>query len=250
MKKIWLGLGVLLLLLAAGCGVSRQAAKSSRSSAPVRSRQASAASTPPRPTRLAQLKAKSKTQLVYAPFGDSLSVGLFADKKATRFTSLFARQLARLTSKTVTEAGIAEVGKTATNLGVPALPQLIAQHPDVITIEFGTNDAVGGATPTALAAYQQALTTIVTTLQKETSAQLILMTMPLLKQWGKPTRYRSLTWQPSGKVMMMSPDRLALSFRISLPMAPGIRSTLINAAMIKLLLNSLKLWRNDTCKHR
>lgn len=176
MKKIWLGLGVLLLLLAAGCGVSRQAAKSSRSSAPVRSRQASAASTPPRPTRLAQLKAKSKTQLVYAPFGDSLSVGLFADKKATRFTSLFARQLARLTSKTVTEAGIAEVGKTATNLGVPALPQLIAQHPDVITIEFGTNDAVGGATPTALAAYQQALTTIVTTLQKETSAQLILMT--------------------------------------------------------------------------
>ncbi|MCT4450251.1 SGNH/GDSL hydrolase family protein, partial [Lacticaseibacillus rhamnosus] len=47
MKKIWLGLGVLLLLLAAGCGVSRQAAKSSRSSAPVRSRQASAASTPP-----------------------------------------------------------------------------------------------------------------------------------------------------------------------------------------------------------
>ena len=171
MKKIWLGLGVLLLLLAAGCGVSRQAAKSSRSSAPVRSRQASAAS-----TRLAQLKAKSKTQLVYAPFGDSLSVGLFADKKATRFTSLFARQLARLTSKTVTEAGIAEVGKTATNLGVPALPQLIAQHPDVITIEFGTNDAVGGATPTALAAYQQALTTIVTTLQKETSAQLILMT--------------------------------------------------------------------------
>ena len=177
MKKIWLGLGVLLLLVAAGCGVSRQAAKStSHPSASARSRQASAASTPPRPTRLARLKAKSKAQLVYAPFGDSLSVGLFADKKATRFTSLFARQLARLTGKTVTEAGIAEVGKTATNLGVPALPQLVAQHPDVITIEFGTNDAVGGATPTALATYQQALTTIVTTLQKETSAQLILMT--------------------------------------------------------------------------
>ena len=172
MKKIWLGLGVLLLLVAAGCGVSRQAAKStSHPSASARSRQASAASTPPRPTRLARLKAKSKAQLVYAPFGDSLSVGLFADKKATRFTSLFARQLARLTGKTVTEAGIAEVGKTATNLGVPALPQLVAQHPDVITIEFGTNDAVGGATSTALAAYQQALTTIVTTLQKETSAQ-------------------------------------------------------------------------------
>ena len=61
-------------------------------------------------------------------------------------------------------------------MGVPALSQLVAQHPDVVTIEFGTNDAVGGATPTALNAYQQALTTIVTTLQKETSAQLILMT--------------------------------------------------------------------------
>ncbi len=167
MKKIWLGLGVLLLLVAAGCGVSRQAAKStSHPSASARSRQASAASTPPRPTRLARLKAKSKAQLVYAPFGDSLSVGLLPIKSHSFYVA-FARQLARLTGKTVTEAGIAEVGKTATNLGVPALPQLVAQHPDVITIEFGTNDAVGGATSTALAAYQQALTTIVTTLQKK-----------------------------------------------------------------------------------
>ncbi|MDE3282053.1 SGNH/GDSL hydrolase family protein [Lacticaseibacillus parahuelsenbergensis] len=178
MKKVWVGLGLLLLLLAAGCGVQRHAAKSSRASTSASSRQVSAsqkASSVPK-TPLAKLKARSKDTLVYAPFGDSLSVGLFADKKASRFTSLFAQQLGQLTGKTVTEAGIAEVGKTATNLGVSALSSLVAQQPDVVTIEFGTNDAVGGATPSALAAYRQALTTIVTTLQEKTTAQLILMT--------------------------------------------------------------------------
>ncbi|RXT58154.1 SGNH/GDSL hydrolase family protein [Lacticaseibacillus chiayiensis] len=177
MKKLWLGLGLLLLLLAAGCGVQRHTAKSIRASTAASSRQVSTSQASSVPlTPLAKLKARSKDTLVYAPFGDSLSVGLFADKKASRFTSLFARQLGQLTGKTVTEAGIAEVGKTATNLGIPALSSLVAQQPDVVTIEFGTNDAVGGASPSALNAYHQALTTIVTTLQEKTTAQLILMT--------------------------------------------------------------------------
>ncbi|MEO2848308.1 SGNH/GDSL hydrolase family protein, partial [Lacticaseibacillus paracasei] len=172
MKKFWLGFGLLLLILAAGCEVQHKAAKSSSSAASLRSRKSPSSRSSAaikQTSMLARLKAKSQTTLVYAPFGDSLSVGLFADSKTSRFTTLFADQLHHLTDKTVTEEGIAEVGKTATNLGVPALPALIAQHPDLITIEFGTNDAVGGATPTALADYRQALTTIVATLQKQTT---------------------------------------------------------------------------------
>lgn len=201
---------------------------------------------------------------MYAPFGDSLSVGLFADSKTSRFTTLFADQLHRLTDKTVTEEGIAEVGKTATNLGVPALPALIAQHPDLITIEFGTNDAVGGATPTALADYRQALTTIVATLQKQTTAELILMTTwspnhgpyaaadlqfdAVVKQIGQtyhvPVADLATIWQNhddiTGPAVQPSPT--------SLVTVRAILFTLTSAVMIRLLPCSRKLWRNNLCK--
>ena len=109
MKKFWLGFGLLLLILAAGCGVQHKVAKSSSSAASLRSRKSPSSRSSAaikQTSMLARLKAKSQTTLVYAPFGDSLSVGLFADSKTSRFTTLFADQLHRLTDKTVTEGGI------------------------------------------------------------------------------------------------------------------------------------------------
>ncbi|WP_420542935.1 SGNH/GDSL hydrolase family protein [Schleiferilactobacillus perolens] len=134
------------------------------------------ATKPVAPTLLDQLEKKSGQTLVYSPFGDSVSVGLFADSKQSRFTTLFAHQLARATGKQVTEQGVAVVGKTAANLGVPQVQTIVNQHPDIVTIEFGTNDAVGGKAPATLAAFKSQLTQIVTTLQQQTQAELILMT--------------------------------------------------------------------------
>ncbi|MFT8410899.1 MAG: SGNH/GDSL hydrolase family protein [Schleiferilactobacillus perolens] len=132
--------------------------------------------TPAIPTILNDLKKKAGQTLVYSPFGDSVSVGLFADSKQSRFTTLFAHQLTRATGKQVTEQGVAVVGKTAANLGVPQVQTIVNQHPDIVTIEFGTNDAVGGKAPATLAAFKSQLTQIVTTLQQQTQAELILMT--------------------------------------------------------------------------
>jgi len=127
-------------------------------------------------TMASKLKDSKKQQLVYAPFGDSLSVGLFANSKSQRFTTQFAKDISHQTGKKVTEQGISEVGKMASNLGISQVNNIVAQHPDIITIEFGTNDAAGGATSSALNNYESSMNTIIKTLQDNTQAQIILMT--------------------------------------------------------------------------
>ena len=190
----WLAVFWLLTTIAVLSACHRQqktvpASASSRSSRIVQSKKAAAKSSAqpsakpqPAATILTRLRAKPGSALVYAPFGDSLSVGLFADSKESRFTTLFAQQLAAATGKKVHEQGLAIVGKTAANLGVPQVQTIVAQKPDIVTIEFGTNDAVSGQAPATLAAFKAQLIQIVTTLQQQTSAQLILMT----------------TWSPTG----------------------------------------------------
>jgi len=127
-------------------------------------------------TMASKLKSLKKQQLVYAPFGDSLSVGLFANSRSQRFTTQFAKDISQQTGKKVTEQGVSEVGKMASNLGISQVNTIVAQHPDIITIEFGTNDAAGGATPSALNNYESSMNTIIKTLQDNTHAQIILMT--------------------------------------------------------------------------
>lgn len=128
------------------------------------------------------LKNSSKKKLIYAPLGDSLSVGLFADSKATRFTTLFTKDIENATGKKVSEDGISVVGKTASNFGVYQVNSIVEKDPDIVTVEFGTNDAAGGATTSALNAYEVSMNKIVDTLKEKTHAQIILMT----------------TWSPKG----------------------------------------------------
>ncbi|WP_125713212.1 SGNH/GDSL hydrolase family protein [Companilactobacillus kedongensis] len=123
-----------------------------------------------------KLKKSSKKQLVYSPLGDSLSVGLFADSKASRFTTLFTDDIKKATGKDVSEKGMSVVGKTASNFGVYQVNNIVSQDPDIVTVEFGTNDAAGGATATALNSYETSMNQIVDTLQQKTHAQIILMT--------------------------------------------------------------------------
>ena len=127
-------------------------------------------------TMASKLKDSKKKQLVYAPFGDSLSVGLFANSKSQRFTTQFTNDISKQTGKKVTEAGISQVGKMASNLGLSQVNSIVAQDPDIITIEFGTNDAAGGATSSALNNYESSMNSIIKTLTTNTDAQIILMT--------------------------------------------------------------------------
>lgn len=130
---------------------------------------------------LAKLKKLDKKELVYASFGDSISVGLFADSNSQKFTELVRQELTKKTSKPVTGDQVAEVGKTATNFGVPNLQNIIKQNPDLVTIEFGTNDAVGGVNNVFFEQFKSSMEEIITSLQKNTNAQLILVTT-----WSPP----------------------------------------------------------------
>ncbi|BDR56581.1 SGNH/GDSL hydrolase family protein [Xylocopilactobacillus apis] len=117
-----------------------------------------------------------KDKIIYAPFGDSLSVGLFADQQSSKFSSLFAQNLSKKIGKNVIEKGLSEVAKTAANFGVPSIQTIIDQKPDLITIEFGTNDAVGGKTDYVLNSFKENLLQIVNAFKNKTTAKLILMT--------------------------------------------------------------------------
>ncbi|MCD2256920.1 SGNH/GDSL hydrolase family protein [Lactobacillus sp. CC-MHH1034] len=127
-------------------------------------------------TIISKLKRQTKTQLKYVAFGDSLTVGLFADTEPQDFAHQFANQLQKETGKTIQLTKVAQVGKTVANLALPQVRSVIAQQPDVVTIEFGTNDAVGGTDAATLDRFRADLTAVVEQLQQGTQAQLILMT--------------------------------------------------------------------------
>ncbi len=132
---------------------------------------------------LVSLKNKSNGKIRYSPMGDSLSQGLFAKNRRSDFVNRFTYRLEKNTGKKVLVSGAYSVGKTATNFGVPSISQVIKQKPDLVTIEFGTNDAVGGTSQMALSQYRSSIVKIITELKSHTHAQLILMSA-----WCGPTR--------------------------------------------------------------
>lgn len=129
-----------------------------------------------KPTLASELKNSKKKTLVYSPLGDSLSVGLMANSQKDRFSSQFARTIAKETGKKVQEEGASETGKTATNFGLPNVQTIIDQKPDIVTVEFGTNDAADVNNPQALPNYQNSIKQILDQLQAKTNAKIILMT--------------------------------------------------------------------------
>ena len=133
-------------------------------------------SKPATKTMATELKDSSKKTLIYSPLGDSLSVGLLANIEQDKFTSQFARTISKETGKKVTEEGASSIGKTATNFGLPQVQTIIDQDPDIVTVEFGTNDAADVNNPQALPNYRNSIHEILDELQSKTHAKIILMT--------------------------------------------------------------------------
>ncbi len=125
---------------------------------------------------LSYLKENCPEKICYAPMGDSISQGLFAENRKSGFVFKLADQLAMATGKKIKLRGLSEVGKTATDFGAPCLPMIIRQKPALVTIEFGTNDAFEGPTPTNLQLYRNSLKKIIESLKEKTDSQIILMT--------------------------------------------------------------------------
>lgn len=168
-------LGVLLII--SGCNSQSSKSKSKpRANKTEHKTKTNKKSDPQKKTIVSELKDSKKNTLTYSPLGDSLSVGLLADTKTDRFTSQFARTLQKETGKTVKEAGASQIGKTATNFGLPVIQAIIDQDPDIVTVEFGTNDAADVNNPQALPKYRSSIKQILDQLQSQTHAKIILMT--------------------------------------------------------------------------
>lgn len=131
---------------------------------------------PVKKTIATELKNSKKKTLVYSPLGDSLSVGLLSDNSKDKFTTQFTNAIAKETGKPVKEEGTSSIGKTATNFGLPQVSTIIAQNPDIVTVEFGTNDAADVNNQQALPNYQNSIHEILDQLQSKTHAKIILMT--------------------------------------------------------------------------
>lgn len=127
-------------------------------------------------TILNELKGSTKTSLKYYALGDSLSVGLFSNKQDSRFTTLFKNDLEKGTGKKVIEINNSSVGKTVTNFGLPNVQNLIDSNPDIVTIEFGTNDSAYGVDSKNLGDFINNLDTLVGRVKNETQAKILLMT--------------------------------------------------------------------------
>ncbi|WP_125589096.1 SGNH/GDSL hydrolase family protein [Companilactobacillus jidongensis] len=125
---------------------------------------------------LSNLKSSNKKSLTYYALGDSLSVGLFSNTEQTRFTSLFAEDLRNGTGKKVIEDNNSSVGKTVTNFGLPNVQNVIVADPDIVTIEFGTNDSAYGVDAKNLGDFITNLDSLVSQVKSQTNAKILLMT--------------------------------------------------------------------------
>jgi len=79
-------------------------------------------------------------KIIYAPMGDSLTEGFYASTSEKRFAEVYAKMLEENLGYEVEVKGVAGYGGTTIN-GIKGLDEIIAQNPDLITIEFGTNDS-------------------------------------------------------------------------------------------------------------
>lgn len=127
-------------------------------------------------TMFETLEQSKKPQLTYCAFGDSLSVGLFSEQKTRRFSTQLASSLQQQLHRKVIEKNTSAVGKTVTNFGIGHVEDVINAKPDLVTIEFGTNDAAYGTYPLNFNNFSNNLDATVSRIRHETQAQILLLT--------------------------------------------------------------------------
>lgn len=75
----------------------------------------------------------------YSPIGDSLTAGFFASTADKKFTQVLSNMIEKEMNYDVTLGGTGSYGGILSG-GLKAIPELNAQEPDLVSIEFGTND--------------------------------------------------------------------------------------------------------------
>ncbi|ALB29773.1 SGNH/GDSL hydrolase family protein [Companilactobacillus heilongjiangensis] len=178
MKKIFILVTMLIVLISLidGCANKTHVSTSDKNKTEIKQVKKKELKRDQNKFMLTDLRNSKKKSLVYYALGDSLSVGLFSKNLDSNFTTLFNDYLKKGTGKEVTEVNNSSVGKTVTNFGLPNVQNLINHRPDIVTIEFGTNDSAYGVDYKNLRNFTNNLDTLVRRIKNETDAQILLMT--------------------------------------------------------------------------
>ncbi|RYL95187.1 SGNH/GDSL hydrolase family protein [Sporolactobacillus sp. THM7-4] len=84
-------------------------------------------------------KHKGET-LIYSPMGDSLAFGYFSTSESRRYINVLGQLIHDKLGYNVKIEGDKLSGATVWNNGIPDLNWVKNQQPDLVTIEYGTND--------------------------------------------------------------------------------------------------------------
>ncbi|PGV53340.1 SGNH/GDSL hydrolase family protein [Bacillus sp. AFS037270] len=87
-----------------------------------------------------ETKKETKKELIYSPMGDSLTEGFAATKEGSRYTAVLAKLIEEKLGYHVIQKGVYKSGSTLWQYGLPNFDKINEQNPDLITIEYGTND--------------------------------------------------------------------------------------------------------------
>ncbi|MED4224276.1 SGNH/GDSL hydrolase family protein [Neobacillus cucumis] len=90
--------------------------------------------------QLQNVKKETKKEFIYSPMGDSLTMGFASTKKNNRYTDVLSQLIEKKLGYHVTQKGLYKPGSTLWQYGLPNYDVINNQNPDLITIEYGTND--------------------------------------------------------------------------------------------------------------
>lgn len=81
-------------------------------------------------------------KLIYSPMGDSLAKGAFATTEDKRYVAVLAKEIEqKLGYDVVVKKGVTYDGTGVKDGGLTHVSQLVSESPDLVTIEYGVNDA-------------------------------------------------------------------------------------------------------------
>lgn len=83
---------------------------------------------------------EDRGDLTYAAIGDSLTIGYYASNESHRFVDVFSSKLEKDMGYDVKTHVVGGYGKTLSS-ALEAIPEIQELQPDLVTIEFGTNDS-------------------------------------------------------------------------------------------------------------
>lgn len=127
---------------------------------------------------------ENRGDLTYSPMGDSLTDGYYASTVNTKFTSVLAKTIENELGYSVKIDGIAKYGGLLER-GVAGAPKIKEKNPDLVTIEYGTNDSDPNNSDVTPEAFEDQLNELIDTLIEDNEKPPLIVLVTTWNQGDK-----------------------------------------------------------------